>query len=266
MPVYNCRPVASHLSLDEAGFELRPHRSGCRNFYDVREVRENYYPEVASLLEAALGALRVFVFDHNVRSRLRSKRGSLEYEIPWRAPTTTTPSTRGPPGTGDSREELREPPRRASGGPHQRVAPDRRPGPGPPARGVRSAKRGTRRLHVHRNPALSGRRPEDAESHRPNLLLPASPAAPLVLRTGHAAERSAVPQVLRLGRRRACLLHRAHRLPKPRLPEDFVARESIEARTSRSLPEPRPGLHCPPAPTRVDAWPAEAISAADRSG
>ena len=75
MPVYNCRPVASHLSLDEAGFELRPHRSGCRNFYDVREVRENYYPEVASLLEAALGALRVFVFDHNVRSRLRSKRG-----------------------------------------------------------------------------------------------------------------------------------------------------------------------------------------------
>lgn len=75
MPVYDCRPIASELTLDGAGFELRSHRSACRNFYDEREVREHYYAEVASLLEAALGALRVFVFDHNVRSQPRSKRG-----------------------------------------------------------------------------------------------------------------------------------------------------------------------------------------------
>ena len=75
MPVYDCRPIASELTLDGAGFELRAHRSAFRNFYDEHEVRKHYYPEVASLLEAATGALRVFVFDHNVRSRPRSKRG-----------------------------------------------------------------------------------------------------------------------------------------------------------------------------------------------
>ena len=75
MPVYDCRPIAPELSLDGAGFELRAHRSEFRDFFDEREVREHYYPEVASLLEEAIGALRVFVFDHNVRSRPRSRRG-----------------------------------------------------------------------------------------------------------------------------------------------------------------------------------------------
>lgn len=75
MPVYDCRPVAAALSLDGAGFELRAHRSEFRDFLDEREVRRHYYPEVASLLERATGAMRVFVFDHNVRSRPRSRRG-----------------------------------------------------------------------------------------------------------------------------------------------------------------------------------------------
>ena len=75
MPVYDCRPIAAELTLDEAGFELRTHRSAFRGFFDEREVRAHYYPEVASLLERATGALRVFVFDHNVRSRPRSRRG-----------------------------------------------------------------------------------------------------------------------------------------------------------------------------------------------
>ena len=75
IPVYDCRPIAAELTLDGAGFELRAHRSAFRSFFDEREVRKHYYPEVASLLEAATGALRVFVFDHNVRSRPRSRRG-----------------------------------------------------------------------------------------------------------------------------------------------------------------------------------------------
>ena len=75
MPVYDCRPIAAELNLDEAGFELRAHRSAFRDFFDEGAVRAHYYPEVASLLEKATGALRVFVFDHNVRSRPRSRRG-----------------------------------------------------------------------------------------------------------------------------------------------------------------------------------------------
>ena len=75
MPVYDCRPIEGELSLDGAGFELRAHRSAFRDFFDEGAVRAHYYPEVASLLEKATGALRVFVFDHNVRSRPRSRRG-----------------------------------------------------------------------------------------------------------------------------------------------------------------------------------------------
>ena len=74
MPVYDCRPIAAQLTLDEAGFELHAHRSAFNEFYDAERVRERYYPEVASLLKDATGALEVFVFDHNVRSQTRADR------------------------------------------------------------------------------------------------------------------------------------------------------------------------------------------------
>ena len=75
MPIFDCRPIASQLTLDEAGFAVQQHKSSVADFYDIDEVRGNYYPETATLLKEATGALEVFVFDHNVRSRVRSQRG-----------------------------------------------------------------------------------------------------------------------------------------------------------------------------------------------
>ena len=41
----------------------------------ARTIKEKYYPEAAALLKEATGAVEVFIFDHNVRSQVRSDRG-----------------------------------------------------------------------------------------------------------------------------------------------------------------------------------------------
>lgn len=65
MPVHDGRKA--NLSLDGHGFELVPHKSAVKDFYDNDEVKEIYYPEVADLLKASTGAFRVLTFDHNQR-------------------------------------------------------------------------------------------------------------------------------------------------------------------------------------------------------
>jgi len=55
------------LRLDEHGATLGRWPTRVRRFYDERHVRQRYYPESAEIIQAALGADRVIVFDHNVR-------------------------------------------------------------------------------------------------------------------------------------------------------------------------------------------------------
>jgi hypothetical protein len=55
------------LQLDEHGATLGRWPTRVRRFYDERHVRQRYYPESAEIIQAALGADRVIVFDHNVR-------------------------------------------------------------------------------------------------------------------------------------------------------------------------------------------------------
>jgi len=71
--VYNGREVADRLTLDAQGFAFVRHESKVVNFYDVDEVRRVYYPEVAQLVNDVTGAVRVHVFDHNVRCRPMAK-------------------------------------------------------------------------------------------------------------------------------------------------------------------------------------------------
>jgi hypothetical protein len=75
LPVYNGRGVADRLTLDGQGFTFVRHETKVVNFYDPDEVRRVYYPEVAQLVKDATGAIRVEVFDHNVRSRPMAKAG-----------------------------------------------------------------------------------------------------------------------------------------------------------------------------------------------
>jgi hypothetical protein len=55
------------LRLDQHGATLAQWPTRVRRFYDESHVRQRYYPESAEVIQAALGADRVVVFDHNVR-------------------------------------------------------------------------------------------------------------------------------------------------------------------------------------------------------
>lgn len=82
VPVYDCRPIADQLTLDEAGFQLLHHHSNFSDYYNAERVQKEYYPEAAKLLKEATGALEVFIFDHNVRNKPRSERGESGVRMP----------------------------------------------------------------------------------------------------------------------------------------------------------------------------------------
>jgi hypothetical protein len=63
------------LSLDEEGFELVRRPTAVKDFYDDREVKEVYYPEIEALLKAATGGEKVITFDHTIRSVPKFKAG-----------------------------------------------------------------------------------------------------------------------------------------------------------------------------------------------
>ncbi len=78
------RPVVDRLSLDGTGFELRPHDTAVSSFYDDKEVRTIYYPEVEQLVKAATGASRVIIFDHTVRIEDEAQRDERAVRAPVR--------------------------------------------------------------------------------------------------------------------------------------------------------------------------------------
>jgi hypothetical protein len=75
VPIYDGRAILEELSLDEHGFLLTRHESTVVNFYDEQEVKTVYYPEVERLVKDLTGAVKVLVFDHNVRCAPMAKRG-----------------------------------------------------------------------------------------------------------------------------------------------------------------------------------------------
>ena len=75
MKIRNARRAVNELTLDRQGFAFMRHQTRVANFYDPEEVTQVYYPEIERLLKEATGAVRVHVFDHNVRCRPMAKRG-----------------------------------------------------------------------------------------------------------------------------------------------------------------------------------------------
>lgn len=68
--ISDARPILPEVSLDTHGFDLVPHRSAVRDFYNEQEVKSVYYPEAEQLLKDMTGADRVFIFDNTVRRRV----------------------------------------------------------------------------------------------------------------------------------------------------------------------------------------------------
>eukprot|EP00164_Ancoracysta_twista_P007618 GFYU01010850.1.p1 GENE.GFYU01010850.1~~GFYU01010850.1.p1 ORF type:complete len:332 (-),score=90.65 GFYU01010850.1:128-1123(-) len=64
--VYDGRDAG--LTIDSNGFQLFEHKYSHVDYYDEQQIVTKYYPEVAAFLKEKLGAKKVYVFDHNVRS------------------------------------------------------------------------------------------------------------------------------------------------------------------------------------------------------
>jgi hypothetical protein len=75
VPIRNAREVVGDLSLDIQGFRLTHQETAVRDFYDQKEVKATYYPEVERILKGVTGAEKVVVFDHQVRNAELAKRG-----------------------------------------------------------------------------------------------------------------------------------------------------------------------------------------------
>ena len=70
MTIYDARPIAARLSLDDEGLAVVEHRTAVKDLCDEDELRRVYYPEAERLIAEATGANRVLVFDHTIRRRV----------------------------------------------------------------------------------------------------------------------------------------------------------------------------------------------------
>jgi hypothetical protein len=64
----NGRRDADRLVLERDGFRFVRHDTAVEDFYDPDQVRRTYYPEMEALVKAEIGAARVVVFDHTLRT------------------------------------------------------------------------------------------------------------------------------------------------------------------------------------------------------
>jgi hypothetical protein len=94
--VLNGRALDERPALDREGFALVRHSTATVNFYDEAEVRAVYYPEVERLVKQATGAIRVLVFDHNVRCAPMAKEGANGAREPVRFAHNDYTLTSGP--------------------------------------------------------------------------------------------------------------------------------------------------------------------------
>jgi len=86
MPIVDGWPHAESFSLDSEGFALKMFGNGFDRFDDDDAVRSEFYPDVAELVRATVGARRVIVFDHTFRSKINEGRQTAEHSTTQRAP------------------------------------------------------------------------------------------------------------------------------------------------------------------------------------
>src|SRR6476660_2394100 len=64
---------AANFSLDREGFELREFGNAFDSFEDAEAVRMEFYGPVAEFVRGSVGAKRVIVFDHTIRSKVNTE-------------------------------------------------------------------------------------------------------------------------------------------------------------------------------------------------
>ena len=90
MSIYDARPIAARLSLDDVGLAVVEHRTAVKDLCDEDELRRVYYPEAERLIAEATGANRVLVFDHTIRRRVWGGVDRAPGTLASRSPASTT--------------------------------------------------------------------------------------------------------------------------------------------------------------------------------
>jgi hypothetical protein len=77
---------ADSFSLDREGFALKAFSNAFDRFDDDEAVRSQFYDSVAAFVRASVGAKRVMVFDHTIRSKVNEQQQTAEHTTTQRAP------------------------------------------------------------------------------------------------------------------------------------------------------------------------------------
>lgn len=67
-------PRAKDFTLDKNGFALHDFKAKHNEWEDEQRVRKDFYPEIVEFLKKELGAQRVLVFDHTIRTESNAKK------------------------------------------------------------------------------------------------------------------------------------------------------------------------------------------------
>ncbi len=77
---------AGAFSLDREGFALKEFHHDFERFDDDEAVRSHFYTPLAEFVRRAVGARRVIVFDHTIRSKVNEQQQTAEHTTTQRAP------------------------------------------------------------------------------------------------------------------------------------------------------------------------------------
>ncbi|HEY5755288.1 MAG TPA: CmcJ/NvfI family oxidoreductase [Steroidobacter sp.] len=86
MPVQDAWSRAETFSLDNEGFALRTFRSQFDRWDDDGAILTNFYGEVTEFVRAQVGAKRVVIFDHTIRTKVNAQQQTAEHATTQRAP------------------------------------------------------------------------------------------------------------------------------------------------------------------------------------
>jgi hypothetical protein len=86
MAVHDAWGRAGDFSPDREGFALRDFPSAFADWDDDAAIRERFYAEVTDFVREAVGARRVAIFDHTIRTKSNAGQQTAEHTTTQRAP------------------------------------------------------------------------------------------------------------------------------------------------------------------------------------
>ncbi len=86
MEISDARVRAASFAPDREGFAFRDFRPGFDDWDDDAAIRDRFYGEVIAFVRETVGARRVVIFDHTIRTKANTRQQTAEHTTTRRAP------------------------------------------------------------------------------------------------------------------------------------------------------------------------------------